>query len=134
MTAEIIYVGSLRTQARHIQSGTQIQTDAPSDNQGKGEKFSPTDLVATALGTCIITTMAIAARDRDLKLEGTSLKVEKIMASNPRRISEIRIRLQFPPDHGIGSQDREWLERVGRTCPVARSLSPDLVQTLQFVW
>jgi putative redox protein len=90
MTSQIIYKGELRTNATHIQSGTIIETDAPTDNQGRGERFSPTDLVVVALGTCMVTTMAIKARTMDnIQLDGTSLEVTKVMASSPRRISKI---------------------------------------------
>ena len=89
MTSQIIYKGDLRTIATHLQSGTSIETDAPTDNQGKGERFSPTDLVATALGTCMVTTMAIKARTQNINLEGTRLDVTKIMVSDPRRIGKI---------------------------------------------
>ncbi|HEY6082662.1 MAG TPA: OsmC family protein, partial [Chitinophagaceae bacterium] len=91
MTASILYKGELRTTATHNQSGTIIETDAPKDNNGRGEKFSPTDLVATALGSCMMTVMGIAARDKRLPLDGTRISIEKIMGANPRRIVEVKV-------------------------------------------
>src|ERR1700750_2684903 len=96
MTSTVIYEGDLHTVARHLQSGTEIETDAPVDNQGKGERFSPTDLVATALGSCMATLMGIAARTHNINMDGATFEVEKIMAADPRRISEIKVNVQFP--------------------------------------
>ncbi|HXS37502.1 MAG TPA: OsmC family protein, partial [Flavipsychrobacter sp.] len=96
MTSKILYQGGLRTLCTHIQSGSTIETDAPTDNRGKGERFSPTDLVATALGTCIVTTMGIKANDHNINIDGTECEVEKIMASNPRRIAEVKVNIKFP--------------------------------------
>jgi len=134
MTAQIIYQGDLRTTATHLQSGTAINTDAPTDNQGKGECFSPTDLVATALATCMITTMGIKARTMDIQLDGTKADVTKIMASDPRRISEIVVHLFFPSSLNLDEKQKEILERTARTCPVERSLHPDVKLDLQFNW
>ena len=134
MTSQIIYKGDLRTTATHLQSGTVIETDAPTDNQGKGEKFSPTDLMATALGTCMITTMAIKARTMDIQLDGTLLKVTKIMASDPRRIGKIVIHLFFPPELLIDEKQKDILERTARTCPVERTLHPNVELDMQFNW
>lgn len=134
MTSQIIYNGDLRTTATHLQSGTAIETDAPTDNQGKGERFSPTDLVVTALGTCMITTMAIKARTMDIVLDGTRLDVTKIMASEPRRISKIIVHLFFPQGLNLDDKTREILERTARTCPVERTLHPDVELDMQFNW
>lgn len=134
MTSQIIYNGDLRTTATHLQSGTAIETDAPTDNQGKGERFSPTDLVVTALGTCMITTMAIKARTMDIVLDGTRLDVTKIMASEPRRISKIIVHLFFPQGLHLDDKTREILERTARTCPVERTLHPDVELDMQFNW
>ena len=134
MTSQIIYKGDLRTTATHLQSGTVIETDAPTDNQGKGEKFSPTDLMATALGTCMITTMAIKARTMDIQLDGTLLKVSKIMASDPRRIGKIVVHLFFPPELLIDEKQKDILERTARTCPVERTLHPNVELDMQFNW
>jgi uncharacterized OsmC-like protein len=129
--AKVIYTGELRCQATHLASGTEIVTDAPVDNHGKGESFSPTDSTATSLATCILTTIGIAANARDIKIEKMEADVEKIMASNPRRIAEIRvdIRLKFWPDT---SETRDKMVEIGHTCPVARSLHPDLKQSVSF--
>lgn len=130
-TAHTIYLGQLRTRAKHLLSGDEIITDAPPDNQGRGEAFSPTDLVATALGSCMLTIIGIAARTHGFDIDGTRLKITKVMASNPRRISEIRIVFDFP---GIEYSDREKkiIENAARTCPVALSLHPDLKRDLRF--
>ncbi len=134
MTSQIIYKGELRTNATHIQSGTVIETDAPTDNQGKGERFSPTDLVAVALGTCMITTMGIKARTMDIELDGTRLEVTKIMVSDPRRIGKIIVHLFFPAGLAIDDKQKDLLERTARTCPVERTLHPDVELDMQFNW
>lgn len=134
MTAKIVYQGHLRTVDTHLQSGTTIETDAPTDNQGKGERFSPTDLVATALGTCIVTTMGIAARTHNINIDGTECEVEKIMASGPRRISEIKVHIQFPKGSNYTDKEKSILQHTAETCPVSLSLHPDLKQTLTFSW
>jgi uncharacterized OsmC-like protein len=134
MTSQIIYKGELRTNATHIQSGTTIETDAPTDNQGKGERFSPTDLVAAALGTCMVTTMAIKARTMDIELAGTRLEVTKIMVSDPRRIGKIIVHVFFPQGLSIDEKQKDLLERTARTCPVERTLHPDVELDMQFSW
>ena len=134
MTSQIIYKGDLRTTATHLQSGTILETDAPTDNQGKGERFSPTDLVATALGTCMVTTMAIKARTMDIQLDGTRLNVTKIMASDPRRIGKIIVHVFFPEGLGLDEKQKDLLERTARTCPVERTLHPDVELEMQFNW
>lgn len=133
MTATIHYEGNLRCNATHIQSGTVIETDAPTDNRGKGERFSPTDTVCTALATCMITTMAIKATDMGIELKGTNIDVQKHMASDPRRISKIDIILTFPPALVMDEKDRTILKRTGETCPVIRSLHPDIVLDIQYI-
>jgi putative redox protein len=134
MTSQIIYKSDLRTEAVHLQSGTKIETDAPTDNQGKGERFSPTDLVATALGTCMVTTMAIKARTMGLVLDGTRVDVTKIMVSDPRRIGKLVAHVYFAPGITDDPKSREILEKTARTCPVERSLHPDIELDLQFNW
>ena len=134
MTSQIIYEGNLRTVATHLQSGTVIETDAPTDNQGKGERFSPTDLVATALGNCMMTVMGIKARDMDVDLTGTRIDITKIMATEPRRISAIKAFVRFPEHLKLDTKARDILERTARTCPVFQSLHPDLEQDIQFTW
>ena len=130
-TAEIKYIGDLRTSAKHNLSGTEITTDAPPDNNGKGEFFSPTDLVATALGSCMLTIMGIFARRHVFNIDGTEVKITKIMADNPRRISEIIVELEFPHNH-YSEKERMLIEQAARTCPVAQSLHPDLKQTVTY--
>ena len=134
MTSQIIYKGDLRTMATHIQSGSVIETVAPSDNQGKGERFSPTDLVAVALGTCMVTTMAIKARTLDIVLDDTKIEVTKIMKSEPRRIGKIVVHLFFPATLNLDDKQKDLLERTARTCPVERTLHPDVELDMQFNW
>ena len=132
-TSRTIYLGELRTENEHIRSGQKLITDAPVDNQGKGEAFSPTDLVATALSDCIMTIMGIKARDKGLDLTGTSIETTKIMSSEPRRIGEVIIEITFP-QNDFSEKDKAILEAVTKTCPVALSLHPDVIQTVRFHW
>jgi putative redox protein len=134
MTSQIIYKGGLRTSAIHLQSSTEIETDAPSDNQGKGERFSPTDLLATALGTCMITTMAIKANTMNIVLDGTRVDVTKVMVSDPRRIGKIIAYVFFPAHLHLDDKQKDILERTARTCPVERSLHPDIELDMTFNW
>ncbi len=134
MTSQIIYNGDLRTTATHLQSGTAIETDAPTDNQGKGERFSPTDLVATALATCMITTMGIKARSMNIVLDGTTADVTKIMSSDPRRIGKMIVHISFPKTLETDEKQRSILENTARTCPVERTLHPDVALDFQFNW
>ncbi len=134
MTSQIIYTGNLRTQATHIQSSTTIETDAPTDNQGKGERFSPTDLVATALATCMLTTMGIKANSMGIVLDGTTADVTKIMASDPRRIGKMIVHISFPKTLQTDEKQRTILENTARTCPVERTLHPDVELDFQFNW
>ena len=134
MTSQIIYKGALRTSATHLQSNSEIETDAPSDNQGKAERFSPTDLMATALGTCMVTTMAIKANTMDIVLDGTRVDVTKIMVSDPRRIGKLIAHVYFPSTLNLDTKQKEILERTARTCPVERSLHPDIELDLAFNW
>lgn len=133
MTATILYEGNLRCNARHLQSGTMIETDAPTDNRGKGERFSPTDLVCTALASCMATTMAIKANDMNIELTGMSVDVQKNMQSDPRRISKIDVKVVFPKDLVLQEKDRIILQRTGDNCPVVKSLHPDLVLNIEYV-
>ena len=132
MTAKVVYEGDLRTVATHIQSGSQIETDAPTDNQGKGQRFSPTDLVATALASCIATTMAIVGRTHDINVDGMECEVEKIMIADPRRIGEIKVVMKFAKSYT--DKEKKMLEHIANTCPVHKSLHPDLKKTLIFNW
>ncbi len=130
-TAKITYNGELRTSSVHLKSGIEIITDAPVDNQGKGEAFSPTDLLATSLGNCMLTIVGIAARTHGFDINGTTAEITKIMGENPRRVTEIVVNLQFPANN-YTEKEREIIERSARTCPVAYSLHPDIKQTLTF--
>jgi putative redox protein len=134
MTSQIIYKGELRTEATHLQSGTAIETDAPTDNQGKGERFSPTDLVATALGSCMITTMGIKARGMNIDLTNTRLDVTKVMVADPRRIGKIIVHVFFPEGLAIDQKQKDILEHTARTCPVERTLHPDTELEMVFNW
>ncbi len=132
-TSTIKYLGGLRTEAVHTQSGVKIITDAPTDNHGKGEAFSPTDLLATSLGNCMITIMAIVGERNGLDLKGTEISITKFMESNPRRVGEIVVEFNMPKN-GFSDKDKEMLEHAAHTCPVAKSLSSDLKQTVVFNW
>ena len=132
MISKVIYEGELRTQATHLQSGKTIYTDAPVDNQGKGNAFSPTDLVATSLASCMLTIMGIVARRDGILLEGAVAEVEKIMVKDPRRIGEIKIKFIFK--HTIEEKDRVKLERAARICPVSGSLHQDLKENIDFIY
>ena len=134
MTASILYEGSLRTIATHMQSGTVIETDAPTDNQGKGERFSPTDLVATAVGNCMLTIMGIKARDLNISIEGTLVEVTKVMAAEPRRISEIKVIVHFPASLMLDNKQQTILDRAAITCPVMESIHPNIKKDVNFNW
>jgi len=134
MTSTIIYEGELRTKAVHLQSNTIIETDAPTDNQGKGERFSPTDLVATALGSCMLTIMGIKAREMDIDLSGVKLEVLKRMKADPRRIGGVYISFHFPSSLLLDEKQKTILKNAAITCPVAKSLHPDLEQNINFHW
>ncbi len=130
-TAQVIYKGGLRTQAEHLSSETKIITDAPVDNHGKGEAFSPTDLVATALASCMLTIMGIVANRLEINIDGTTANITKIMESNPRRIAEVKVHITLP-NSNYSNKERKLLEKAALTCPVAESLSEKLVQTVNF--
>ena len=132
MTSKVTYLGGLRTEAQHLASQEIIITDAPKDNQGKGEAFSPTDLVATALASCMITIMGIKARDLGIDLTGTQAEITKIMGTEPRRISTLQIQLTF--NSSFDSKTQTLLERAALTCPVAHSLHPGIRQEVFFIW
>mgnify|MGYP002347513403 CR=1 FL=1 len=125
------YTGELRTVATHLQSGKTIITDAPVDNQGKGEAFSPTDLLAASLGSCMITIMGIAAQTHGFNIDGTKAEITKIMASNPRRVGEIKIELYFP-DIQYSAKEKKLIEASAFSCPVYLSLHPDLIKSINF--
>lgn len=127
---ETLYVGDLRTENTHLQSGTKIITDAPTDNQGKGQAFSPTDLCALSLANCIITTQGIYAKNNGLHMEGTHAHTIKHMANDPRRIVRIEMQLTIKLKEIDDEHAKEALSRIVKTCPVARSLHPDILQDI----
>lgn len=130
-TSEITYIGNLRTSAVHLQSGNTIITDAPIDNNGKGEAFSPTDLLSTSLGCCMLTIMGIVAQRHAIDIEGTTIQVTKVMESNPRRVGEIILEFNMPKNN-YSDKEKDLLLNAAHTCPVAKSLSSELIQTVIF--
>jgi putative redox protein len=130
---EVRYEGELHTRAAHGPSGAALETDAPKDNEGKGESFSPTDLLATALGTCMLTVMGILARRKGWEMKGAQASVDKHMVADPvRRIGRLVVRFEMPA--GIPEDARKPLERAAHTCPVHQSLHPDVQVETTFVW
>ncbi len=132
-TVKTVYLGDLRTENTHLQSGNKIITDAPTDNQGKGEYFSPTDLLATSLGCCILTIMGIKARDKGIDIAGTEVEITKIMASDPRRVAEVVLEFHFP-DRNYSDEEKVLIESMAGISPVPLSLHPNLKQTVSFHW
>ena len=132
MTSKITYLGDLRTSSIHLQSGSEIISDAPIDNNGKGEAFSPTDTVANALGSCMFTVMGIKAQDLNVDLSNSTAEISKIMAADPRRISEIHVVFNFSVATDI--KNKTILERTAMTCPVYYSLHPDIKKVITFNW
>ena len=130
-TSKVKYLGDLRTEATHLHSGEKIITDAPLDNQGKAEYFSPTDMADTSLATCGLTIMGIAARTHGFNIDGTEATVTKVMYSNPRRIGEVHIEYQLP-DIQYSDKEKRIIEAAGKSCPVAMSLSPEVKQEISF--
>jgi len=130
-TSKITYNGGLRTSSVHLRSGNEIITDAPVDNKGKGEAFSPTDLLATSLGNCMLTIIGIAAAEHGFNIDGTTCEITKIMAENPRRVAEIVAVLDFPAND-YAEKHKKIIERAANTCPVFYSLHPDLKKTISF--
>ncbi len=132
-TSKVKYLGELRTEATHLASGSTIITDAPVDNHGKGQAFSPTDLMSTSLASCMITIMGITANTHKLNIDGASAEVTKIMAANPRRVSEIHIVFTMPANH-YSQKEKAILENAAKTCPVALSINPAIIQMIEFVY
>ena len=132
-TIKTTYLGDLRTRNIHLQSGCELITDAPTDNRGKGESFSPTDLLATSLGNCIMTIMGIKAMDNGIDLVGTEIEVTKIMSSDPRRVAEVVVEFYFPKKN-YTETEKQLIESVAGTSPVPLSLHPGLKQTIRFNW
>ena len=133
MMSTISYDGHLRCTCTHIQSGSKFETDAPTDNKGKGERFSPTDTLCISLATCIITTMAIKAESMGIELAGSKLEVYKHMLSEPRRIGKIEINLNLKAN-SLDADQKKILEAAGNGCPVKRSLHPELVTIISYNW
>jgi uncharacterized OsmC-like protein len=132
MTSKITYLGELRTSSVHLQSGTEILTDAPTDNHGKGEAFSPTDLVATSLGSCMVSIMAIKSMGTDVDLVGSTVEVTKVMQAEPRKIAKIIVVLNMSVV--VDQKTQTILERAAMTCPVFLSLHPDIEKDVTFNW
>jgi uncharacterized OsmC-like protein len=131
ITSQIKYLGNLRTSSQHMASSNVIVTDAPVDNHGKGEAFSPTDLMSNSLGCCMLTIIGIAANTHGFNIDGTVVNITKIMQSNPRKVAEIVVDFVFPKN-GYSSKEIAIIENAAKTCPVALSLHPDLKQTITF--
>ena len=132
MTSKVTYLGDLRTSSVHLQSGSEIISDAPTDNHGRGEAFSPTDMIANALGSCMISIMAIKSKDLNVDLVGSTVEITKIMQSEPRKIAKIIIALQMSVS--ADQKSKTILERAAMTCPVFLSLHPDIEKEVTFNW
>ena len=130
-TIRTIYPGELRTEATHVKSGVKIITDAPTDNQGKGEYFSPTDLLAAALGSCMVTIMGIASRTHGINIDGTKIRITKMMGANPRKVSAVHVEFDMPQKI-YSEKEKAILDNAARNCPVALSLHPDVKQLVIF--
>lgn len=133
-TSFVKYPGELRTEATHLKSGVVILTDAPTDNHGKGEAFSPTDLVATALASCMISVMGIVSMKEGItKSDGATAEVTKVMYADPRRIGEIHVTIKMPQSN-FSDKEKKIYEHAAYTCPVAKSIHPDIIQKIEFIW
>ena len=131
-TSTVTYKGDLRTQALHLKSNNEIITDAPTDNHGKGEAFSPTDLLATSLASCMLTIMGIKAASMELDISGTKAEVTKVMAADPRRVSEVQVKIYFK--QSFDQRTQKVLQQAALTCPVAKSIHPDIKQIVEFYY
>jgi putative redox protein len=134
MTSTVTYSGELRTLATHLQSGSTFETDAPTDNQGKGARFSPTDLIGTSLASCMLTTMAIKANELESKLNGATIETVKIMTSAPRKIGGIQLTFKWPMGANFSDQEKIKLEEIAWSCPVKESIHPDIKLEVNFNW
>lgn len=134
MTSTVIYEGNLRTVCEHLRSGTRIQTDAPVDNNGRGERFSPSDLVATALGSCMLTIMGMRAVEMEVDLTGVKIDVEKIMKSDPRRIGGLNLTFHFPDHIVLTDRQKIILRKAADTCPVIYSINPEIEVNIKWNW
>lgn len=130
-TGKTVYLGDLRTEITHLQSGNKITTDAPTDNHGKGEFFSPTDMFATSLASCILTIMGISAKNYGFDIDGTEVTTTKVMGTNPRRVVEIIVEMTFPHNN-YTDKERKLMELAAKECPVANSLHTDIKKTITF--
>lgn len=133
-TLETIYLGDLRTEITHLQSSNKIMTDAPLDNNGKGEYISPTDMLSAALGSCMLTIMGISARNHGFSIDGTKLSITKIMGTEPRRVAEIKIDIIFPVGSSYTDIQKKILMGAAASCPVEHSLHPDIIRTFNYIW
>lgn len=134
MTSKVEYTGDLRTADTHLRSGTVIETDAPVDNHGRGERFSPTDMLATSLASCMLTMIGIAGKTHNFNIDGAVCEVEKIMVPNPRRVGEIKVDMSFPKGQSYTDKEKKIIENTALTCPVIESLHPDCKKTLTIKW
>ena len=133
MTSTVVYEGDLRTINTHENSSSTIETDAPTDNHGKGERFSPTDLLATSLANCMLTTMGIRMRGKQIDLKGVRIEVEKIMKADPRRVAAIKLKYHIPAAlENINETEKQALKEIAENCPVAKSLHPDIEVTIDW--
>ena len=128
------YLGGLRCEAEHLDSGAKIQTVAPKDNNGDGSCFSPTDLFATSLGCCMLTIIGMTARTYGFSIDGTTITTEKVMAANPRRVAELHLEIRLPEGSSYSDKEKKLIENAAKTCPVANSLHPDIKKVVTFVW
>ena len=134
MTSHVSYQGELRTLATHLQSGSDFETDAPIDNHGKAERFSPTDLIGTSLAACMVTTMAIRGKEFEDRLTGVLIKTEKIMSSAPRKISAINLAFEWPEGVKFLDAEKEKLNEIALSCPVKESLHPSIMLNINYNW
>lgn len=135
MTSTVVYQGDLRTVCTHLQSGSIIETDAPTDNNGKGERFSPTDLLATSLATCMLTVMGIKARNMNIEIKGTKVDVQKVMKQDPRRVGGINLTFHIPDAlEDLGEKEKIILQNTALTCPVQHSIHPDIEVNIEWNW
>jgi len=132
-TSTLKYLGNLRTEVTHVKSGQVVITDAPTDNNGNGEAFSPTDLMSTSLCACMITIMGVAAQTHKFSIDGATAEITKIMSANPRKVSEVQIEIKFPPNN-YSDKEKRIIEHIANTCPVGLSLHPDLKQNVKLIF
>ena len=133
ITSSVNYMGDMRSTCTHVRSNQSIVTDAPVDNHGKGEAFSPTDLLATSLATCALTTVAILGKAKNINIDGATAEVVKHMASDPRRVAKIEVHIQMP-DKNYSDEEKVFIRKTIDNCPVAKSLHPDLIQAIEVKW